>query len=181
MDIGFALDPLSAVMALVVTGVGLLIHIYSLGYMSHDKGFQRFFTYLNLFIFSMMTLVLGENLLMLFVGWEGVGLCSYLLISFWFNEEANAAAGKKAFIVNRVGDFGFLIGTFLLGVTLLPHLEPGEGLFSFRVMQHHAHVLAPVATVIGLLLFVGPPESRRRSRFTSGCRTPWPARRRSAP
>ncbi|MBK8166328.1 MAG: NADH-quinone oxidoreductase subunit L [bacterium] len=155
VDIGFALDPLSAVMALVVTGVGLLIHIYSLGYMSHDKGFQRFFTYLNLFIFSMMTLVLGENLLMLFVGWEGVGLCSYLLISFWFNEEANAAAGKKAFIVNRVGDFGFLIGTFLLGVTLLPHLEPGEGLFSFRVMQHHAHVLAPVATVIGLLLFVG--------------------------
>jgi NADH-quinone oxidoreductase subunit L len=155
VDIGFALDPLSAVMALIVTGVGLLIHVYSLGYMAHDKGFQRFFSYLNLFIFSMMTLVLGENLLMLFVGWEGVGLCSYLLISFWFNEEANAAAGKKAFIVNRVGDFGFLIGTFLLGVTLLPHLAPGEGLFSFRVMQHHAHVLAPVATAIALLLFVG--------------------------
>jgi NADH-quinone oxidoreductase subunit L len=155
VDIGFALDPLSAVMALVVTGVGFLIHVYSVGYMAHDKGFQRFFAYLNLFIFSMMTLVLGENLLMLFVGWEGVGLCSYLLISFWFNEEANAAAGKKAFIVNRVGDFGFLIGTFLLGATLLPHLAPGESLFSFRVMQHHAHVLAPVATAIGLLLFVG--------------------------
>jgi NADH-quinone oxidoreductase subunit L len=155
VDIGFALDPLSGIMALVVTGVGFLIHVYSLGYMAHDKGFARFFTYLNLFIFAMMTLVLGENLLMLFVGWEGVGLCSYLLISFWFNEEANAAAGKKAFVVNRVGDFGFLIGTFLLGATLLPHLGEGEGLFSFRVMQQHAHVLAPAATAIGLLLFVG--------------------------
>ncbi len=155
VDLGFALDPLSGVMALIVTGVGLLIHIYSLGYMSHDKGFQRFFTYLNLFIFAMMTLVLGENLLMLFVGWEGVGLCSYLLISFWFNEEANAIAGKKAFVVNRIGDFGFLIGTFLLGVTLLPHLGAGEGLFSFRTMQHHAAALAPAATAIALLLFVG--------------------------
>ena len=155
VDLGFALDPLSGVMALIVTGVGFLIHVYSLGYMSHDHGYQRFFTYLNLFIFAMMTLVLGENLLMLFVGWEGVGLCSYLLISFWFNEEANAAAGKKAFVVNRVGDFGFLIGTFLLGATLLPHLGEGEGLFSFRVMQQHAHVLAPAATAIGLLLFVG--------------------------
>ena len=153
--LGFALDPLSAVMALIVTGVGFLIHIYSLGYMSHDHGFQRFFTYLNLFIFAMMTLVLGENLLMLFVGWEGVGLCSYLLISFWFNEQANAAAGKKAFVVNRVGDFGFLIGAFLLGVTVLPHLAPGEGLFSFRTLQRHADVLAPAATAIGLLLFVG--------------------------
>ncbi len=155
VDLGFALDPLSGVMALIVTGVGFLIHIYSLGYMSHDHGYQRFFTYLNLFIFAMMTLVLGENLLMLFVGWEGVGLCSYLLISVWFNDEANAAAGKKAFVVNRVGDFGFLIGTFLLGVTVLPHLAPGEGLFSFRTLQHHAGALAPAATAIGLLLFVG--------------------------
>ena len=125
-------------MALVVTGVGFLIHIYSLGYMAHDQGFQRFFAYLNLFIFAMMTLVLGENLLMLFVGWEGVGLCSYLLISFWFNDEANAAAGKKAFVVNRIGDFGFLLGIFLIGVTLLPHLGAGEGVFSFRDLQHHA-------------------------------------------
>ena len=155
VDIGFAMDPLNAVMALIVTGVGFLIHVYSLGYMSHDKGFQRFFTYLNLFIFAMMTLILGENLLMLFVGWEGVGLCSYLLISFWFNEEANAIAGKKAFVVNRVGDFGFLLGVFLLGATLLPHLGEGEGLFSFRVMQRHADVLAPAATAIALLLFVG--------------------------
>ena len=155
IDLGFAMDPLSGVMALVVTGVGFLIHIYSLGYMAHDDGFQRFFTYMNLFIFAMMTLVLGENLLMLFVGWEGVGLCSYLLISFWFNDEANAAAGKKAFIVNRIGDFGFLLGMFLIGVTVLPHLSAGEGMLSFRVLQHHAGVMAPVATVIGLLLFLG--------------------------
>ena len=155
IDLGFSMDPLSGVMALVVTGVGFLIHIYSLGYMAHDEGFSRFFAYLNLFIFAMMTLVLGENLLMLFVGWEGVGLCSYLLIAFWFNDEANAAAGKKAFIVNRIGDFGFLLGIFLIGATLLPHLGEGEGLFSFRTLQHHAGILAPVATAICLLLFLG--------------------------
>ncbi|MFT5234333.1 MAG: NADH-quinone oxidoreductase subunit L, partial [Candidatus Krumholzibacteriia bacterium] len=155
VDLGFAIDPLNAVMALIVTGIGFLIHVYSLGYMSHDKGSARFFTYLNLFIFSMMTLVLGENLLMLFVGWEGVGLCSYLLISFWFDEEANAAAGKKAFVVNRVGDFGFLLGMFLIGTHLLPHLGVGEGVFSFQVLQQHADIFAPVATAICLLLFVG--------------------------
>jgi NADH-quinone oxidoreductase subunit L len=155
VDLAFAMDPLSGVMALVVTGVGFLIHIYSLGYMAHDAGFQRFFTYLNLFIFAMMTLVLGENLLMLFVGWEGVGLCSYLLIAFWFTDEANAAAGKKAFIVNRVGDFGFLLGIFLIGVNLLPHMDGSEGVFSFQTMQHHVGFLAPAATAICLLLFVG--------------------------
>ncbi|MBU1074411.1 NADH-quinone oxidoreductase subunit L, partial [bacterium] len=127
IDIGFTIDPLGAVMALVVSGVGLLIHIYSLGYMARDEGFTRFFAYLNLFIFAMLMLVLGENLVMLFVGWEGVGLCSYLLISFWFNDEANAAAGKKAFIVNRIGDFGFLLGMLVIGTTLLPHMSPGEG------------------------------------------------------
>lgn len=155
IDLGFAIDPLSAVMALIVTGVGFLIHIYSLGYMAHDKGSARYFSYLNLFIFAMMTLILGENLLMLFVGWEGVGLCSYLLIGFWFEDEANAAAGKKAFVVNRIGDFGFILGMFLMGTTLLPHLGAGEGLFSFRVLQHHADILAPAATAICLLLFVG--------------------------
>ena len=155
VDIGFAMDPLSAVMALVVTGVGFLIHLYSLGYMAHDDGFQRYFAYLNLFVFAMMTLVLGENLVMLFVGWEGVGLCSYLLIGFWFNDQANASAGKKAFIVNRIGDFGFLIGLFLIGANLLPHLAPGEGVFSFAILQHHAHLLAPAATGICLLLFLG--------------------------
>jgi len=155
IDLGFACDQLGAVMALVVTGVSFLIHIYSLGYMAHDAGFQRFFAYLNLFVFFMLTLVLGENLLLLFVGWEGVGLCSYLLISFWFNDEANAVAGKKAFVVNRIGDFGFLVGILLLGVTLLPHLQAGEGLFSFRTLVAHADLLAPVATVLGLLFFFG--------------------------
>jgi NADH-quinone oxidoreductase subunit L len=155
IDIGFAMDQLNAIMALVVTGVGFLIHVYSVGYMAHDAGSNRFFAYLNLFIFAMLTLVLGENLVMLFVGWEGVGLCSYLLISFWFTDEANAAAGKKAFIVNRIGDFGFLLGMFVIGTTLLPHMGAGEGLFSFRVLAEHAGLLAPIATLAGLLLFVG--------------------------
>jgi len=172
VDLGFAIDPLNAVMALIVTGIGFLIHVYSLGYMSHDKGSARFFTYLNLFIFSMMTLVLGENLLMLFVGWEGVGLCSYLLISFWFDEEANASAGKKAFVVNRIGDFGFLLGMFMIGTTLLPHLGAGEGVFSFQVMQHHAHIFGPVATAICLLLFIGAARSEER-RVGKECRSRW--------
>ena len=113
-DVAFYLDPLSAVMLLVVTGVGLLIHIYSMGYMSEDKSYARYFAYLNLFMFSMLCLILGKNLLMLFVGWEGVGVCSYLLIGFWFSDDAKAQAGQKAFVVNRIGDFGFIIGMILL-------------------------------------------------------------------
>jgi len=117
-ELAFQLDPLSAVMALVVTGVGALIHIYSIGYMDddhrEDKGFQRFFCYLNLFTFSMLVLVLADNLVLMFVGWEGVGLCSYLLIGFWYADRWNAYCGSKAFIVNRIGDFGFLLGIFLL-------------------------------------------------------------------
>ena len=106
------LDPLSAVMLFVVTGVGFLIHVYSTGYMAHEGGYYRFFGYLNLFMFSMLTLVLGNNLLLLFVGWEGVGLCSYLLIGFYFLRKSASDAGKKAFIVNRVGDAGFVLGLF---------------------------------------------------------------------
>ena len=113
-SVGFLLDPLSAVMVLVVTGVGFLIHVYSVGYMSHDPSFRRFFLYLNLFMFSMLTLVLADNFLLMFVGWEGVGLCSYLLIGFWYERPSAAEAGKKAFVVNRIGDFGFLLGMFLL-------------------------------------------------------------------
>ena len=113
-DWGFLLDPLSSVMILVVTGVGFLIHVYSVGYMAHEGGYSRFFAYLNLFMFSMLTLVLADNYLLMFVGWEGVGLCSYLLIGFWFQRESAADAGKKAFIVNRVGDVGFLLGMFLM-------------------------------------------------------------------
>ncbi|MBI5368048.1 MAG: NADH-quinone oxidoreductase subunit L [Planctomycetes bacterium] len=114
---GLRLDRLSVVMALVVTGVGSLIHVYSVGYMSHDKGFTRYFAYLNLFLSMMCILVLADNLVLMFVGWEGVGLCSYLLIGFWYEDPAKASAGKKAFIVNRIGDFGFILGIFLIFVT----------------------------------------------------------------
>ncbi len=113
-EVSFLLDPLSAVMVLVVTGVGSLIHIYSTGYMSEDPSYRRFFLYLNLFMFSMLTLVLADNFLLMFVGWEGVGLCSYLLIGFWHEKQSATDAGKKAFIVNRIGDFGFILGLMLL-------------------------------------------------------------------
>src|SRR2546428_11307295 len=101
-------------MILVVTGVGFLIHVYSVGYMAHDASFRRFFLYLNLFMFAMLTLVLADNFLLMFVGWEGVGLCSYLLIGFWVERPAAVSAGKKAFIVNRIGDFRFLLGMLTL-------------------------------------------------------------------
>ena len=114
VDFSFVLDQLSLVMLLVITGVGLLIHIYSVGYMAHEEGYARYFSFLNLFLFFMTILVLAGNILLMFVGWEGVGLASYLLIGFYFNKNSAAAAGKKAFIVNRIGDFGFLIGIFLL-------------------------------------------------------------------
>ncbi|MEZ5360445.1 MAG: NADH-quinone oxidoreductase subunit L [Candidatus Zixiibacteriota bacterium] len=114
LNFAYLLDPLSAVMILIVTGVGFLIHVYSIGYMAHDPDVKRFFCYLNLFMFAMLTLVLGDNLILLFIGWEGVGLCSYLLIGFWFEKKSASDAGKKAFIVNRVGDFGFLIGAFII-------------------------------------------------------------------
>ena len=113
-DFAFYLDQLSLVMLLVVTGVGFLIHIYSVGYMWDDPGYYRFFSYLNLFMFFMLTLVLANNYLLMFIGWEGVGLASYLLIGFWITKDSAVSAGKKAFIVNRIGDFGFLIGLFLL-------------------------------------------------------------------
>lgn len=114
LDVAFSIDALSGTMALIITGIGFLIHLYSTKYMEEDPGFHRFFAYLNLFIFSMLVLVLGDSLPVLFVGWEGVGLCSYLLIGFWFTEQKNAAAGKKAFITNRIGDFGLLVAMGLL-------------------------------------------------------------------
>ena len=113
VDVSFLADPLSITMALFITGVSALIHLYSLGYMHGDENFSKFFLYLNLFVFSMLILVLGDNLLLTFLGWEGVGACSYFLISFWFADEANASAGKKAFVTNRVGDFGFMVAIFL--------------------------------------------------------------------
>ena len=118
VDIGFLVDPLSVAMMLFVTGIGSLIHLYSIGYMHGDPNFSKFFLYLNMFVFAMLMLVLGDNLLLTFLGWEGVGACSYFLISFWFTDKANATAGKKAFVTNRVGDWGFMVATFLAFATV---------------------------------------------------------------
>jgi NADH-quinone oxidoreductase subunit L len=153
VNIAFQVDALSAIMILVVTGIGFLIHIYSLGYMAHDDGVARFFIYLNLFIFFMLLLVMGENLLLLFVGWEGVGLCSYLLIGFWYQDHKNVIAGNKAFIVNRIGDFGFILGIFLL-VTELG--RQGVWTLEFAELQKHVQMITPAKiTLITLLLSVG--------------------------
>jgi NADH-quinone oxidoreductase subunit L len=140
-------------MLLVVTGIGFLIHIYSLGYMAHDESMARFFVYLNLFVFFMLLLVMGDNLLLLFVGWEGVGLCSYLLIGFWYHDHKNTIAGNKAFIVNRIGDFGFILGIFVL-VTELG--RQGIWTLDFAQLQSHVALITPEKlTLITLLLFVG--------------------------
>ncbi|MBU3700703.1 MAG: NADH-quinone oxidoreductase subunit L [Acidimicrobiia bacterium] len=148
VGVGFLLDPLSMAMILFITGISALIHLYSIGYMHGDERFARFFTYLNLFVASMAVLVLGDNLVLTFLGWEGVGTCSYFLISFWFQKDANASAGKKAFITNRVGDWGFMIGIFLTffvfgTVTYTEFLPLAPGL------------AASTATFIGLMILVG--------------------------
>jgi len=151
VDVGFLLDPLSSVMILVVTGVGFLIHVYSTGYMAHDASFRRFFLYLNLFMFAMLTLVLANNFLLMFVGWEGVGLCSYLLIGFWYERPSAARAGMKAFIVNRIGDFGFIIGVLTLftaaGTLRFDHL--------FAAAPHVFVAGGAVITTATLMLFLG--------------------------
>ncbi len=149
---GFLLDPLSMVMTLVVTGVGFLIHVYSIGYMWAEAGYYRFFAYMNLFMFAMLMLVLADNYLLLFLGWEGVGLCSYLLIGFYFHKPNAAAAGKKAFIVNRIGDFGFVVGLVLLFVTFrtLDFRTLFAQVAALPVEAHYG-----VLTAITLLFFVG--------------------------
>src|SRR5690606_33843844 len=114
VNYGLHVDHLTGILLLVITGVGFLIHLYSTEYMSHDKGYWRYFAYLNLFVAMMLTLVMADSLVLLFVGWEGVGMASYLLIGFWYDDAAKAWAGRKAFITNRVGDFGFLVACFLL-------------------------------------------------------------------
>ncbi len=159
VNVAFGVDPLSAVMILVVTGIGGLIHLYAVGYMHDDAAFWRFFAYLNLFTFAMLTLVLGDSLLLMFVGWEGVGFCSWGLIGFWHQELPNTTAGNKAFIVNRIGDFGFVLGIFLLFWSMEAH---GHPTLVFRELAEHAHVLegtlfwgVPVATLVTLFLFVG--------------------------
>jgi len=148
VDIGFLFDPLSSAMILFVTGVGALIHLYSIGYMHGDKRYPQFFLYLNLFILSMLILVLGDNMLVTFLGWEGVGVCSYFLISFWFEKPANASAAKKAFITNRVGDWGFMVGIFVTW-------------FTFGTIQYTQFLpvsqgaATTTATVISVMLFIG--------------------------
>jgi NADH-quinone oxidoreductase subunit L len=174
ITVGFMVDALSGTMALIVTGVGFLIHLYSTKYMEDDPSYHRFFSYLNLFIFSMLVLILGDSLPVLFVGWEGVGLCSYLLIGFWYGEKANAQAGKKAFITNRIGDFGLLVAMALLirytgsldwtglsahGADLLrpitvwqiPKLEGSTGMLGWLAGPGQV----TVATLVGLSLFLG--------------------------
>lgn len=160
IPLAFVFDPLSSVMTLVITGVGFLIHLYSTAYMDHEEDFERYFAYLNLFTSMMLILVLGESILLMFVGWEGVGLCSYLLIGFWFGEKANADAGKKAFVVNRIGDFGVLIGMFTLFWVM--GMEKGEWSLSFSAFRQHADVFTqvtmfgiPAVTFATLMLFVG--------------------------
>ena len=146
----FLIDPLSALMLLIVTGIGFLIHVYSTGYMNHDAGFGKFFSYLNLFIFFMLLLVLGSNYVVMFIGWEGVGLCSYLLIGFWFSNAAYANAAKKAFIMNRIGDLGFLIAVFLIFTTF-------NSVEFANVFPQAANMVSGDSTLILItaLLFVG--------------------------
>ena len=150
VDIGFLADPLSLTMCLFITGVGALIHLYSIGYMHGDTDFSRFFAYLNLFAFSMLVLVLGDNMLLTFLGWEGVGACSYLLISFWFTDPANASAGKKAFITNRIGDWGVLVAMCLTFFTFgsLSYVEVLDATDAGQVAES-------TATFIAVMLFVG--------------------------
>ncbi len=171
VPLNFMVDRLSAMMALTVSGISFLIHLYSAGYMGHDPSHRRYFTYLNLFVFFMLVLVLADNLVLMFVGWEGVGLCSYLLIGFWFDKDANAAAGKKAFIVNRIGDLGFLIGIFCLaawlgtvrfhgvtlpnGATLAGMSDVIGGVFGSGPLPVETALGVSGAFLAGLLLFVG--------------------------
>lgn len=153
VDIGFTIDPLSSLMLLFVTGVGSLIHVYSTGYMRDDAGSARYFVYLNLFMFAMLLLVLGDSLPLLFVGWEGVGLCSYLLIGFWFEDSEKAAAGKKAFVVNRIGDFGVLIAMFLIVWTMQGVGKPSLAIADLRA---NLDAFSPeIALAACLLLFLG--------------------------
>ncbi|MCU1370725.1 MAG: nuoL [Ilumatobacteraceae bacterium] len=148
VDFGFLADPLSITMCLFVTGIATLIHLYSIGYMHGDPKFSKFFLYLNLFVFSMLMLVLGDNMLITFLGWEGVGACSYFLISFWHTEDANASAGKKAFVTNRIGDFGFMVAIFFTFAAL--------GTINYTgIVAASPSLATTTATVIAAMLFLG--------------------------
>lgn len=154
-DFSLYLDPLSCVMILVVTGVGSFIHLYSVGYMHDDPSYSRYFSHLNLFMFAMLLLVLGKSLLILFIGWEGVGLCSYLLIGFWFDDMEKAKAGKKAFIVNRIGDFGFLLGIFVILFWFQGSLDIQDLKESVTIPQSYISSNTTLITIVTLCLFLG--------------------------
>ena len=179
MDFALQVDQLTIVMLGVVTFVSLLVHIYSTGYMAHEEGYYRFFSYLNLFVFFMLTLVLAANVVLMFVGWEGVGLCSYLLIGFWFLKQSAISAGKKAFITTRIGDFGFTIGILLLFWTFK---SVDFGTIFKRARQRCRRTLAPPASSPPSACCSSPAPSAnpRNYRCTSGCRTRWKAPRPSA-
>ena len=158
----------------VITFVGFLIHLYSAEYMREEEGYSRFFAYMNLFVGSMLTLVLADNLLLLYLGWEGVGLCSYLLIGFWYKDPENGHAGRKAFIVTRVGDVALAVGIFLL-YTQFGTLQIQELMQQAQLNWKTGSVLATAAASSFL---EAPSANPRSSRFRHGCRTPWQARRR---
>ena len=174
IDMAFLADPLSITMCLFVTGIAFLIHLFAIGYMHGDPKFSKFFLYLNLFVLSMTVLVLGENLLVTFLGWEGVGTCSYLLISFWHTRDANATAGKKAFVTNRIGDWGFMLAMFLgfeaVGSRQLR--RPQRRRRRWRARRRRRPPASPCCCSSAR------SASRRSCRCTSGCPTRWPARRR---
>ena len=181
-EMGFLLDPLSAVMVFVVTFVGFVIHVYSVGYMAHEGGYQRYFVYMNLFMGAMLLLVLGSNYLVTFVGWEGVGLCSYLLIGFYYEEKFPPYAGRKAFIVNRIGDFAFLVGLFAL-VSRFGTLDYRS---LFGAIEASPESLGEpyllgmsFAGFVGLCLFIGAMGKSAQLPLYVCCRTRWRARRRS--
>ncbi len=147
VSVGIQLDQLSMTMCMFITGVSMLIHLYSISYMKSDRDYSKFFIYLNLFVFSMLVLVLSDNLLVTFVGWEGVGVCSYFLVSYWFHRDSAASAGKKAFIYNRIGDAGFLLAIFLI--------FEKTGTLDYKSIFAHSHLLAGgAATAAVLLLFL---------------------------
>ena len=176
-QIAFYLDALSLVMMLVVTFVSFLIHLYSTEFMRADEGYSRFFAYMNLFVASMVTLLLADNLLLLYLGWEGVGLCSYLLIGFWYQDPVNGRAARKAFIVTRVGDTAMTIGLFLLFHSL--------GTLRIQDLMHAAQASWPPVRRLRLprrrCCWVARSANPRNCRCKPGCRMPWPAQRPPAP
>ena len=188
-DYGFAMDRLSGIYACFITFVGLLIHVFATGYMHGDKGFYRFFAYLNLFMFMMLTLVLADNMLLMFVGWEGVGLCSYLLIGYYFDRKEAGDAAKKAFVANRVGDWGVVLGimlVFFLTGSISFFDKPPQGVEerapvdrrdAGRTVYGGSHYRGRHHVCRGAALYRRDGQVARRFRCSSGCRMRWPGRR----